>query len=119
MACLDCPPVEESEKPPQHAVSWRAWYTGGRTFEGGSQDWSKLPDDGVLAVKVFFSDGFSRQCSGNDWYGLLVLSPDEWSIIHNNNTDNLERYPNALWKRGMWTSETEMERVNRELSSGD
>ena len=111
MACLDCP--EPKEPTVQKAVGFKAWYVGGRTYD---KDWSRMPDDGVLAVKVFFSDGLSRMCSGNDWYGLLVLSPDSWTIVHNNNEDNLERYPNAIWKRGMWTSEEEMHRVSAELS---
>jgi hypothetical protein len=70
-----------------------------------------MPDDGMLAVKVFFNDGLSRNCAGNDWYGLLVSSPDTWTVIHNNNEDNEERYPTALWKRGQWTSEAEMHAV--------
>jgi hypothetical protein len=111
VSCTDCGKQVERESEPQRAVRFRAWYTSGRVYEGDSSGWGEMPDDGVLAVKVFFSDGLSRNCSGNDWYGLLVLSPDAWTIIHNNNEDNLERYPTALWKRGKWTSEAEMQAV--------
>ena len=100
----------------QQAVRFKAWYVGGVVYEGDSSLWGRMPDDGMLAVKVFFNDGLSRMCSGNDWYGLLVISPDSWTIIHNNNEDNAERYPNALFKRGKWTSEAEMQAVNEALN---
>jgi hypothetical protein len=115
VGCVDCP--EPREPTVQRAVSFRAWYIGGKVYEGGSHDWAKLPDDGVLAVKVFFSDGTARNCNGNDWYGLLVVSPDSWTVVHNNNEDNEKRYPNALWKRGMWTSEEEMNRVAEAMNA--
>lgn len=94
-----------------------AWYVGGSTFEGGRDEWGALPDDGVLAVKVCFNDGTARVCSGNDWYGLLQTSSDSFTIIHNNNEDNEKRYPNAVFKRGKWTSEEEMQAVNDALSA--
>jgi hypothetical protein len=109
VACVGCQPPKEPTV--QHAVGWKAWYIGGRVYESASSSWGDLPDDGVLAVKVFFNDNTSRNCNGNDQYGLLILSPDSWTIIHNNNEDNLERYPNAIWKRGKWTSEEEMNAV--------
>ena len=111
--CVNCP--EPKEPAVQKAVSFKAWYIGGKTYEGDSSEWGKMPDDGLLAVKVFFSDGLSRVCSGNDWYGLLIIDADTWTVIHNNNEDNQERYPTALWKRGKWTSEKEMQAVSRAL----
>lgn len=66
----------------------------------------------MLAVKVFFNDRTARNCSGNDWYGLLILGVDSWTIIHNNNEDNEKRYPAAIFKRGKWTSEAEMREVD-------
>lgn len=114
--CVDCP----EPQPPvvQRAVRWRAWYVGGLTFEGGREAWNALPGDGMLAVKVFFNDGLSRNCSGNDWYGLLVVSPDSFTVVHNNQPieENERRYPTCLWKRGQWTVESEMQAVNAELA---
>lgn len=117
MPCVGCPPPKEPKV--QRAVRFRAWYTGGRVYEGDSSDWGKMPDDGVLAVKVFFNDGTARNCSGNDWYGLLLFDGGEWTVIHNNNEDNLERYPTALWKRGQWTSEAEMHEVERLMNEAE
>jgi hypothetical protein len=114
MACVGCPPPKEPEV--QKAVRFKAWYIGGFFFEGDSSAWGEMPDDGMLAVKVFFNDDTARNCAGNDWYGLLVLSPDSWTVIHNNNTDNDKRYPTALWKRGKWTTEDEMHQVIQKMS---
>jgi hypothetical protein len=118
MPCVGCP----EPRPPteQHAVSWKAWVVGGKVYEGDASSWSALPDDGMLAVKVFFSDGLSRVCSGNDWYGLLPCPDGVYTIIHNNDplAENEKRYPSAIWKRGKWTSDAEMQSVNAAMSEG-
>lgn len=79
-----------------------------------------MPDDGVLAVKVFFSDGTARHCNGNDNYGLMLGSNGEWTIIHNDLTqeENAERYPTTLWKRGKWVLESEMNEALRLMGEG-
>ena len=109
MACVGCPPPKEPAA--QKAVRFKAWYIGGKVYEGDSSAWGKMPDDGVLAVKVYFNDGTARNCNGNDWYGLLLFDDQSWTIAHNNNEDNAKRYPTGLWKRGQWTSEQEMNAV--------
>jgi hypothetical protein len=114
VSCVGCPPPPEPKV--QRAEKFRAWYVGGRTYEGDASEWGKMPGDGMLGVKVFFNDGTARNCSGNDWYGLLILDVDTWTIAHNNNEDNEKRYPTAIWKRGQWASEAEMHEVEQAMN---
>jgi hypothetical protein len=95
-------------------VKFKAWYAGGDTFQGCCDAWEQdLPGDGVLCVKVWFENGASRVCAGDDWYGLLRTPDGHWTIIHNRDTaqENARRYPTVAWKRGTWTSEVEMAAV--------
>lgn len=113
MPCKDCPP-----EPPKHAVRWRAWYVGGQVFDSGAVAWEALPDVGVLGVKVWFADGGARECSGDTWYWLHV-TPQGWTIAHSREPIEELRavYGERHYKRGMWTLEEDMHRVNAEMSA--
>jgi hypothetical protein len=92
---------------------WRVWYVGGGTYDGETfNDWCSIPDDGVLTVMLWFDDGTRRVEQGNDFY---FATPDG---VFGHNDDPLEineqRYPDASFKRGMWTTDEEMERVAAE-----
>ena len=53
-------------------MKFRAWYTGGRIFDGTTvEDWKALPDTGVLWVTVFRPDGGRNFYSGGDWYHIV------------------------------------------------
>jgi hypothetical protein len=118
--CKGCGEKREPVAGPQHATGFRAWYVGGSVYCGGPDEWRALPDEGVLGVRVCFSDGTARVCSGNDWYGLLSTSDGFWTVIHNNDSlaENEKRYPSAIWKRGLGTSDAEMQSVNAAMSEG-
>jgi hypothetical protein len=106
MGCENCP---EPVAKPQHAVRFKAWYTDGRVFEGSDPaSWASLPSDGVLLVVVYFEDNTRRMCIGDDYYGAFTAKDGYWTIIHNSHTDNAERYPDVVWKRGCWASEAEL-----------
>jgi hypothetical protein len=92
---------------------WRAWFTKGRVFDGRTfEDWRALPDDGVLSVMLWFDDGTRRVQQGNDFY---FATPDG-VFGHNDHPpqETIERYPGASVKRGMWTTDAEMEQVAKE-----
>jgi hypothetical protein len=114
MACKDCPPNE----PPKHAVRWRAWYVGGAVYDSEATAWVALPPVGVLGVKVWFADGGARLCSGDTWYWLLV-TPEGWTIAHSSEPIEELRavYGDQPFKRGQWTLEEEMHRVNAEMDA--
>lgn len=116
MACTGCNEPTNAAAP-QHAVRFKAWYTEGRVFEGCCKKWDALPEDGVLAVRVWFSDETSRVCSGDDWYAIVHFPDGFWTVIHNRESlsQNQTRYPEASWKAGRWTSEAEMQAVNAAL----
>lgn len=99
----------------QDVVRWRAWYVGGQVFDGESfEDWRRLPDDGVLEVLVMFEGErrTSRFMSGNDRYWS---TPDGvWAHSDDPHDEIAERYPGASIKRGMWTTDAEMNRVHVE-----
>ncbi len=94
---------------------YRAWYTEDRTFDSESTAWDDLPSDGCLFVMLYFDENapsgmpLRRAMSGSDWY----FREGE---VYGHNCDSLEenqaRYPNGSFKRGQWTDDEEMTRVN-------
>lgn len=107
---------------------FRCWYvddissdgytvTSGRTLA----DWEALPNDGLLCVMVYFGTDapsgkpLRRVATGSDYYFLFTATDGNWTIGDSSeNPDQIRaRYPNAIIKRGMWTSDSLMEEVNR------
>lgn len=114
MPCADCPKAE----PPKHAVRWRAWYVGGAVYDSTETEWAALPEVGVLGVVVWFADGGKRNCSGDTWYWRLETS-DGWTIAHSREPiEELRQVYGAQqpFKRGKWTLEEEMHRVNAAMN---
>jgi hypothetical protein len=96
-----------------NVIRWRVWYVGGDTYDGSTFDaWQQLPGDGVLTIMLWFEDGTRRVEQGNDFY---FATPDG---VFGHNDDQLEvnekRYPDALFKRGKWATDDEMNRVAAE-----
>lgn len=113
MACKDCPQPE----PPKHAVRWRAWYVGGAAYDSSETEWAALPNVGVLGVVVWFADGGARLCSGDTWYWRLE-TPEGWTIAHSREPieELIRIYGEQPFKRGQWTLEEEMHRVDAQMS---
>lgn len=96
---------------------WRVWYTDDRVYNSNDTDWSSLPDDGVLILCIYY-DRWNRTgdvryrliLSGDDWY---FYNPDTGLFGSNTDTlsENENRYPNAIFKRGSWGTAEEFERV--------
>jgi hypothetical protein len=99
-------------------VRWQAWYAGGGVYAGeGLADWKWLPDEGVLFVMVYFPDGTSRACSGDTWYFAFETEEGEVYAHSSDPKEELDRlYPEASFKRGVWVSEAEIQRVNSEAT---
>jgi hypothetical protein len=102
--------------------AWKAWYRGGQSYCSTGTDWSELPEEGVLGIVVVF-DEFSpgtevrlrRMVSGTDLYWACELA-GEFTICQGSHDDKPEkRYPGAEIKKGVWTSDDEMQRVNAEM----
>jgi hypothetical protein len=97
---------------------WRAWFVGGDTLDGQTfADWQALPDDGVLSVMLWFADGTRRVMQGNDFY---FVTPN--GVFGHNDHPQEEterRYPGASVKRGMWTTDAEMNRVAAEAMGAE
>lgn len=96
---------------------WRAYYTDNRQFDSDEYDWSDLPDDGVLGVKLWFEDG--HQCVyGFDWYFHV---PDTNLFAGNNDTlhEIRDRYGDVILKRGKWIPSDDWRRVKKEIQRDD
>lgn len=92
---------------------WRVWYVGGGTYDGETfNDWQQLAADGVLTVMLWFEDGTRRVEQGNDFY----FATPNGVYGHNDHPqeETERRYPGASVKRGMWTTDAEMQRVAAE-----
>jgi hypothetical protein len=103
---------------PTRIIGWRAWYTGGRTFDSATTEWEDLPDDGVVLIMLYqdvrdSSNFFLRRgMSGADYY---FKSGDIYgSGFHDDEIPR--RYPGASIKRGKWTTEEEMYAVTEEAN---
>jgi hypothetical protein len=102
-------------------IRWRAWYRGGGVFDSEETEWADLPDDGLLIVAILFNEysrggeRYRRIMMGSDWCWLCELE-GRWTLCEGNETKEeiLERYPDAVLKRGAWTSDEELDRVRTE-----
>lgn len=100
-------------------IGWKAWYTGGRKFDSSRTAWADLPDDGALAIVIYFDERSAdrlpqrRIMTGSDYY---FRDGDIYGQNNETAEDNRRRYPNASFKRGKWTTDDEMQRINAELT---
>jgi hypothetical protein len=103
-------------------LAWKAWYRGGQAFCSTGREWDELPDEGVLGIVVLFDETgpgsnipLRRMVSGSDLYWACEID-GHWTICQGAHEDRPEkRYPGAIIKRGVWTSDEEMQRVNDEM----
>jgi hypothetical protein len=101
---------------------WKAWYRDGKAFCSTGTKWAELPDEGVLGVVIVFdeiSPGTEvrqrRMMAGSDLYWACEIG-EHWTLCEGSHEDRPEeRYPGAVIKRGVWTSDEEMQRVNEEM----
>jgi hypothetical protein len=104
-------------------LAWKAWYSGGRAFCSTGTDWADLPDEGVLGIVVVFDEvspagtRLHRFVSGTDLYWMVDILGHP-TICQGSHDDKPERrYPGASIKKGVWTSDEEMARVNDEMAN--
>ena len=104
-------------------IGWKAWYRGGRAFCSTGTRWADLPDDGALGFVVLFDEfspgsdeRYRRFVSGSDLYWMVEIEGDQ-TLCQGFHDDHVEkRYPGAIIKRGAWTSDDEMQRVNAQMA---
>lgn len=96
---------------------WRAFYTEGREYSSINTRWSDLPDDGMLAVTIYYDEWsgdtqYSSVLSGYDWY---FHNPETGLFGGNSDTrdENERRYPDACLKRGKWAPRHEAEAARK------
>jgi hypothetical protein len=109
--CLDCPP-EKSLR----VERWRIWFDDGSVHDGRTlDDWTALPDDGVLGLVLFYErEGNRRIASGNDWYWAFAGPRD--TVYAHADEDPRRRYPSAVVKRGRWTDDLTIDLVNQAMA---
>jgi hypothetical protein len=104
-------------------TAWKAWYRGGSSYCSSGVDWADLPDDGLLGIVIVFDEfapgtttRLRRIVSGSDLYWMVDLLGRP-TICQGSHEDKPEkRYPGASIKKGVWTSDEEMQRVNAEMA---
>ena len=103
-------------------IAWKAWYRGGQAYCSPGTTWEDLPDEGVLGVMIAFDEfaprsetRLRRQMSGSDLYWSCELL-GKFTLCQGQHEDKPEkRYPGCSIKRGAWTSDEEMQRVNDDM----
>lgn len=91
-------------------IAWVAYYDNGTatpsTYNSVDNTLIDLPEDGFQAMKIWYVDGTSRYIAGNDYYFFVN---HQGGLIFGQSNDTYEsivqRYPNALIKRGKHTAE--------------
>ena len=108
-------------------VGWRIWYTNDREYSQRDTDWSELPDDGVLALALYY-DSWNHD---NTIRHKMVLTGDDHyfhdpeSDIYGCNNDPIdeitERYdiPTEYIKRGKWTDSETMDSVHQQARDSE
>lgn len=101
-------------------AGWRAWYADRSVYDSHGHEWSDLPFDGVVAVKLFY-EAFTRSgtrymhvLSGGDWYW-------RWGMTGTNHrygywVDPPEGVPAPELKRGQWVSDRCYEDIMNEVA---
>lgn len=89
---------------------WRVWYDGGRVFSSEDTAWGDLPADGVQHVAVYLGPG-RRDMAGCDYY---FKAGEVIGANNDNPGDIAKRYPGASIKRGRYTTDEELERIQVE-----
>ena len=108
-------------------IACKAWYAGGREFQGDFSDhlaladwWRGLPDDGALGYRLWFNKKapvrLGRIVSGNPWYFLLATADPSIDGYDGEREELLMRYPEAIPKRGKLVGEREIYRFNRAIA---
>lgn len=100
--------------------SWRIWYTSDRQYNSVGDDWQDLPDDGVLALVIYYdeysADGEVQHRfvhDGEDWY-FHEPGTDFFGSNQDTLEENQRRYPNCIFKRGKWVPRAEYKRVRQQ-----
>lgn len=124
MACENCPPPAEPEKP--GIVGWRAWYDDGSIYDSISTAWADLPGDGLLHVVLFDARRNSpdqprirHMLSGYDYYFQARdrLTGEPFYGGNNESIAAVERrYLRPVIKRGRWAGLATLTRVNAEAA---
>jgi len=104
-------------------MHWKIWYINNLTVEGyTSAEWADAPEDGVIGIAVRYGvDIYGRTLAATyhsgDWYWMF-----ENNIHQNTESTWIQNYwvPNpapegSISKRGIWTTDDDMLRVEREL----
>lgn len=95
-------------------VGWRAWYSGGRTFDSVTTTWSELPADGALYFLLYHrTRPYCRSMCGRSLYwqeptanGPIYAYDDSADAIISQETWQANRV-----KRGKWVTDNEMQEV--------
>lgn len=83
---------------------WEVWYDGGQHCTGSSTEWTDLPDEGVLIVVEYTTDGKRNVHHGRDYYllrGSTVMSFDSRSL----HGQLKEGIPRGAIKFGRWVTD--------------
>jgi hypothetical protein len=98
-------------------TAWIAYYDNGTAtpsiYNSVNHTLVDLPDDGFQAMRLWYHNGTGRYISGNDYY---FFSEHPSGLIFGQTNDSyesiVERYPNAIIKRGKHTSEEMIHYIN-------
>ena len=92
-------------------TAWKAWYSGGRSFCHEGYKWADLPDEGVIGVMIVYDDETRRNMTGSDFYWVAEIMgvPTFCQGLHDDYPER--RYPGAIIKIGVWTTDEEMRHV--------
>ena len=96
-------------------TGWKAWYRGGVAYCSNGYKWADLPDEGVIGVTIVFDNDHRRFMTGSDFYWTAEIL-GELTFCQGLHDDFPEhRYPGAIIKKGVWTTDDEMQLVLKKM----
>lgn len=96
-------------------TGWRAYFANGQILTSKTiQRWTDIPDDGLLGLVIFFSDGKKRRLTGGDYF-YLNTTQDKYGADSGLLQDLALKYPGSFLVRGYWTDDENMRRIEASM----
>lgn len=98
-------------------TGWRAYFADGQILTSKTvRNWTDIPDDGMVGLVIFFSNGTKRRLTGGDYF-FLNLQEDKYGADGGKLLDLALKYPGAFLVRGKLTDDERMKAIEARMKS--
>lgn len=101
---MDANPTWKNSERNMAIIGWRAYFVSGAIYTSKSNAITDIPNDGMLGLVTFHSDGTKRRITGGDYY-YLDFAANKQGMDRGDIGIVALKYPGSILIRGMWTDE--------------